>query len=164
MNTTQALIYVPGLAFSTGGTVMWAWNDFGIWLVEVGKDLGHVIGSSLRVVLVRVHLAKPRVITGAAAQITPVTGFATGNVTPGEGTPIEHQVAFLLGAVGEHEHAIQLLRHELNWKIDDVRNVLLERIPLEVQRLSSDNIRVRRAGVAFVIIGIVLLAVAPFAG
>jgi hypothetical protein len=163
MHPTQAAIYATGLTFSIGGTVMWAWNDFGVWLIAVGTDIGRTVRLGTRAALLRLHLAKPAVVVEAPAATATMIGFATGYATIGDAATLADKVDFLLRAHGEHETTIQLLRRDLDAKIDQVRNDLRTAIASEVQRLSGDNIRVRRLGVALVIIGVILLGVAPFA-
>ncbi|MFL5914116.1 MAG: hypothetical protein ACJ752_00555 [Gaiellaceae bacterium] len=163
MHPAQAAIYGTGLTLSISGTVMWAWNDFGVWLVGVGVDIGRIVRSGIRRALVRVHLVKPAVVFGASSLGMTLVGGGTGYVTVPDSASVEEKVRFLLKAHGEHEIALAQLRNDLDRGLKQVRDDLRNDIASEVHRLGSDNIRVRRCGVALVIIGVVLLAAAPFA-
>jgi hypothetical protein len=86
------VIYATGLAFSVVGTVMWAWNDFGGWLIAALVGFVRAVPSELRSVLVRLHAIGPRATEktgGFAARSRRFFPRATFSVTyhagPGEG-------------------------------------------------------------------------------
>lgn len=81
MTAWQATTYGTGLAFSILGTVMWAWNDFGIWLARELTDLfGAMLLGGDRL-LRKLHLRGPKIHTESGTAVAKMTGFATGYTT-----------------------------------------------------------------------------------
>ena len=168
MTTSQLALYTAGLTCSITGTILWAWNDFGAWLMVSFRRLGRATWRKIRATLVRVRILRGHVYVDA--------GVAMGIASAGsvdaihsldDSAPLEQKVDFLLRQDREHQTQLQRLGRELHDEISDrietLRRDLDARIAKEVDQLRTEGVGLRRAGVALVVVGIVLLGVYPSA-
>jgi hypothetical protein len=117
----------------------------------------------LRRAFVRVGLARGNEVVGGVTATAKASGFAAGYATIGDDASLPDKVAFLLRGYGEHEVEFQHVRREFDARLEQVRGDFRDHIAEQINRFRSENIKVRRAGVALVMTGTVLLAVSPFA-
>jgi hypothetical protein len=167
MSTTQVALYVPGLAFTIGGTILWAWNDFGAWIAE---GTGKKVSASWRAVtrvLARLGLRRSHVYADAVTGTATFSGSAEAYVSVGDDASLDEKVAFLMRQDREHQLAFQRLEQrltdDLGAAVKDLRASFQTELTDRIHRLETKNINRRRAGVALVVLGAVLLAIYPFA-
>jgi hypothetical protein len=167
MSTTQVALYVPGLVFSIGGTMLWAWNDFGTWIVGAAGRALRRSWRAVAAILLRLGWRRSRVIVDAGTATATASGSAESYVSVADDAPLEEKVAFLLSQNREHQLALQRMERRFKDALDAAVNDLGVRFQTEladrIYRLEMRNINRRRTGVALVALGTLLLAIYPFA-
>jgi len=168
MTTAQFTLYATGLTCSIVGTVLWAWNDFGSWIASFMRRVAGRCWRFARSVLVRVGLLHGRVYVDAGTATVTFSGHADAVKSLGDDAPLERKLAFLMEQDREHQVRFQRLERELRAAITEnvetLRRDLDSRIADEILQLRTERVAVRRAGVALVVVGLVLLSIYPYAG
>lgn len=167
MTAAQLAFYVPGLTCSIVGTVLWAWNDFGAWIAAFITRAARRFWGRLRPRLVRLGLLHGHVYLDAGTATATAGGYGELVTSPGDEASLDEKIAFLLEQNRQHQVKFQRLERQLRTEITDsaegLRHDFDARIAHEIEQLRTERVGLRRAGVALVMIGIVLLAVYPFA-
>lgn len=133
-----------------------------LWMARVATDFVRALMHGTDRLLRKAGLRKPKIYADAGTATAEMKGFSTGYATIGESASVEDKISFLLRAHGEQVTQLQLLDRNVTTRLESLRDEIRDDITAAIHRLQSDSIHVRRAGVAFVIVGIVLLALAPF--
>jgi hypothetical protein len=167
MSPAQVALYVPGLVFTVGGTILWAWNDFGAWIAE---GAGKTLSASWRTVtraLSRLGLGRARVYADAGTATAVFSGSAESYVSIPDDATLEHKIAFLISQDREHQLAWQRMERRftdaLKTAVDDLGARFQADLSDRIYQLETKNINRRRAGVTLVALGTPLLAIYPFA-
>src|SRR5260370_685751 len=110
---------------------MWAWNDFGVWLLKEILDIGRSVAR-----LVRRSASMEGV--PASAKASGVTGYI--KFSPGKAWSVESKVDFLLDQVSHHEDELQRMEKAHKSTIEELRAEVLDHLAEQINRLRTDNI------------------------